>query len=125
MCDTSNRRTVMRSEAPLHCGVASTGPPLVVWCGCNSIHQARLHDALRGIARLQSLEQLGVVAPADVPDILVIAIEPGAARDCVAQVREIRCKYPRTALVAYCGAVADTPASIGALAAAGIHQFLF
>ncbi|HKW09906.1 MAG TPA: helix-turn-helix transcriptional regulator [Gemmatimonadaceae bacterium] len=118
----------MRSEALLHQGAAKATEPLVVSCGCSALQQARLRDALHGIAPLRSLEGLAALSVADwlhVPDTVVIAIEPAAARDCVALVREIRSRCPRTALVAYCSGVTDTPASIGALAAAGIHQFLF
>src|SRR5690348_12064767 len=120
MCNARNRWTVMRSEVPLHDGATKASGPLVVSCGCNSLQRARLHDALRGIAQLRLLAPLGTVAIADafrVPDVFVIAIEPVADRDYVALVRETRRRYPKTALVAYCGAVADTPASIGALAA--------
>lgn len=126
--DATTCGTVMRSEAPLQRGVAKANEPLVVSCGCSSLQHARLHDALRGIAQLRSLERLAALSVADwlqVPDIIVIAIEPAAARDGVALVREIRSRCPRTALVAYCSGVADPPASIGALAAAGIHQFVF
>jgi AraC-like DNA-binding protein len=128
MYDAMDRRAVMRSEAALHEGAARTSEPMVVSCGCSALQQARLHDALRGVARLRPLQRLAMLSIVDwlqVPDIVVVAIEPDAARDCVALVREIRSRCPRTALVAYCGGVRDTPASIGALAAAGIHQFIF
>lgn len=118
----------MPGEATLHQGNARPGEPLVVSCGCSALQHARLQDALRGAAQLRSLPRLEMLSVADwlqVPEILVVAIEPDAARDCVALVREIRARCPRTALVAYCGGVRDTPASIGALAAAGIHQFVF
>src|SRR4051812_15358169 len=123
MCSCRSPRTVMRSEAALHRGVAEGSQPLVVSCGCWPVQQARLQDALRGVAQLRSVQRLGALSYGDwllVPEILVIAIEPTAARDCVALVREIRSRCPRTALVAYCGGVTDTPANIGALAAAGI-----
>jgi len=128
MCDDLDRRTVMRSEAALHHGVTKASEALVISCGCSALQEARLHDALRGIAQLralQRLEALSVTEWLDVPDLVIIAIEPAAARDCVALAREMRLRCPRTALVAYCSGVTDTPASIGALAAAGIHQFLF
>jgi AraC-like DNA-binding protein len=59
------------------------------------------------------------------PDVVVLAIAPDSARDVVAIARELRVRCPRAALVAYCGGVRDTPARIGALAAAGVHQFVF
>jgi AraC-like DNA-binding protein len=128
MCDGNDRTTVIRSEASLHLGAARTNKPLVVSCGCSPVQQARLTEALRGVALLRSIPQLGAPSLAtwlDVPDILVVAVEPNAARDIVALVRDARSRCPRTALIAYCSGIRDTPASIGSLAAAGIHQFLF
>lgn len=119
----------MSGEAALQ-SVTMDDQTVVVACGCSAVQRARLHDALRGFGRLSIVEKLGDISfqsrdnPKG-PDLIVMAVSPEGARDVVAIARELRVKCPRAALVAYCGSVRDVPASISALAAAGVHQFIF
>lgn len=103
---------------------------LVVACGCSPVQQARLQDAVRGTAILRSVRQFTDLSlrqdtGVQTPDIVVLAIPTDMARDAVAMARDSRARFPRAALIAYCPGIRDTPASIGALASAGVHQFLF
>jgi AraC-like DNA-binding protein len=80
------------------------------------------------VAQLRHVKRLGALSVTDWlqgPDIVVLAVAPEASRDFVGLTREIRAQSPRAAIVAYCGGIRDTPASLGGLAAAGVHQFLF
>ena len=122
--------SVMPREAALHGVTVAEDQSRVVAWGCSAVQCARLKDAIRGAG------QLRVARDADelffrsddglhAPDVVVLAVAADSARDVVAIARELRVRCPRAALVAYCGGVRDTPASIGALAAAGVHQFAF
>lgn len=119
----------MSREAALH-SVTADEQLLVVACGCSPLQRARLQDAVRGVARLSVLQGLSELSletrdRPQAPDVIVLAVEPEGARDVVTSARELRLKCPRAALVAYCGGVRDAPTSISALAAAGVHQFIF
>lgn len=124
------RPIVMLSEAASQ-GVTAMRAARVVWaCACTPLQQARLADALRGAARICALDRSADVVArmrggSEAPDVVVLAVSADATRDAVDLVREIIASRPRAALVAYCDGVRDTPPSLGALAAAGVHQFLF
>jgi len=122
--------SVMPREAALHgVTVAEDQSHVVAW-SCSAVQCARLRDAIRGAGQLRVVREAGELfvrsdAGLRPPDVVVLAVATDSARDVVAITRELRIRCPRAALVAYCGGVRDTPASIGALAAAGVHQFVF
>jgi AraC-like DNA-binding protein len=120
----------MPREASLRGVTITDDQSLVVAWGCSAVQCARLKDAIRGAGQLRvARETSELFFRGDdglrAPDVLVLAVAGDSARDVVAITRELRVRCPRAALVAYSGGVRDTPASIGALAAAGVHQFVF
>ena len=124
------RGSVMSREAALHGVTALEDQSLVVAWDCSAVQCARLKDAIGGAGRLRVTREAGDLSfrsgdGLQAPDVVVLAVATDSARDVVAIARELRVRCPRAALVAYCGGVRDTPASIGALAAAGVHQFVF
>lgn len=120
----------MRREASSH-GVTSHSARRLLWaCGCDATRLARLADATRGEVTVHPIagdrELFALLhGAAETPELIVLAVSALDVRDCVAVARELRAGRPRAALVAYCDDVRDAPAAIGALAAAGVHQFLF
>jgi len=112
-------------------GVTARSPALRIWaCGCTPLQCARIFDAARRDAEVRAIpHSSGVLAElraaVDAPDVLVLSVSSLDPRDAPSLVREIIESVPRVALVAYCDDMRDTPPSIGALAAAGVHQFLF
>jgi len=121
---------VMAGDAALHQVTTTDGQLTVVACGCSPLQRARLQDSIRGTAQMyvvEDLRSLWLSAQESFrsPAVVVLAVSADTARDAVAMVRDLRMRCPRAALVAYCGGVREAPASIAALAAAGVHQFLF
>ena len=120
----------MRGEAASH-GVTPLRATRALWaCGCDALRLARIADATRGelavraIATGRDLAAL-LHGSTETPEVIVLAVSGADARDDVALVRQVRAGRPRAALVAYCDDVRESPAAVGALAAAGVHQFVF
>lgn len=120
---------VMARETALHRVTAAEAHTLIVAHGCSAQQRARLLDAIRATSRLQAVDESNDLFRSgdglQAPDVVVLGVASEAARDVVALVRDLRARCPGAAIVAYCGGVHDAPASIGALAAAGVHQFVF
>jgi len=120
----------MPSEAASH-GVTPVRARRVLWaCGCDSLRLARIADATHGEVAVHAIagprELVALLHGAgETPEVIVLAVSAHEVRDAVALVRYVRTGRPRAALVAYCDDVRDAPPAIGALAAAGVHQFLF
>jgi AraC-like DNA-binding protein len=92
--------------------------------------RARLVDATRGRAELrvvESFDQLRRALRSTIDDVDVVVLPPrdSAGSDAVHLIRELVVERPRVALVAYCHAGSQYSTDLRALAAAGVHQFVF
>lgn len=120
----------MTSEAASHDVTAMRARRLLWACGCDATRMARIADATRRELAVRAIgdarELIALLhSAAEAPEVIVLAVSTHAARDAAALVRQVRVGRPRAAVVAYCDDVRDEPAPVGALAAAGVHQFLF
>jgi len=96
-----------------------------------SLHQrVRFVDALRGRARLefvQSFQQLSETLRATTKsvDVVILPSHDADGNDAVRTIREIALERPQVAIIGYCRAGSQYSTDIRALAAAGVHQFVF
>jgi AraC-like DNA-binding protein len=108
----------------------AAGTSSVVACETNPHQRARLIDALRGRSRVQFVgsfqELLHVLhATTDTVDVVVLPSHDATGSDAIRTIRQIAVERPRIAIVGYCQAGAQYSTDIRALAAAGVHQFVF
>jgi len=129
-CQT-DRGSVMRGEGGLQ-SVPSLAPGTssVVACETDSRQRARLIDALRGRSRVQFVESFQELLQAlrtttDTVDVVVLPSHDVTGSDAIRTIRQIAVERPRVAIVGYCQAGAQYSTDIRALAAAGVHQFVF
>ena len=102
----------------------------VIACAIPPRHYARLTDATRGRARLSYVDTFDELARSlrsatEQVDIVVVPARDAHGQDALRVVREIVSARPRLAIVAYCQAGSQYSTDIRALAAAGVHQFVF
>jgi AraC-like DNA-binding protein len=104
----------------------------VVACGLDQQQRARVLDAFRSRVGLRFLDSVAEITDAlrsslEGIDVVVLpAVDrPGSAGTIERVVRQIAAERPRVAIVAYCPPGARFSADIRALAAAGVHQFVF
>ena len=104
----------------------------VVACGLDQQQRARVLDAFRGRVDVQFIDSVAEIAPIlrstleDVDIIVLPAVDrAGAAGTVERVVRQIVVERPRVAIVAYCPPAATYSVEIRALAAAGVHEFVF
>jgi len=127
----ANRGSVMRGEAALQSVPSfALGASSVIACETDPQQRARLTDALRGRSRVQfvqSFDQLLQIlrTNTDTVDIVVLPSRDTTGSDAIRVIREIAVERPRVAIVGYCRAGAQYSTDIRALAAAGVHQFVF
>lgn len=103
---------------------------LLVWaCGVSATQRARLVDALRGTACMRELHGGSELAErlrqTEAPDLVVLAVDAEDGRDAAALIRLVVSSRRRAAVVAYCNGRGDRVPNLAALAAAGVHQFVF
>jgi len=125
------RGSVMRGEGGLR-SVAhvAAGALSVLACEASPQQRARLIDALRGRGHVQfadSFEQLGHLlrTTTESVDVVVLPTRDVTGSDAIRTIREIAVARPRVAIVGYCRAGSQYYTDIRALAAAGVHQFVF
>src|SRR3954453_17735947 len=104
----------------------------VVACGLDQQQRARVLDAFRSRVGLRFLDSVAEITDAlrsslEGIDVVVLpAVDrPGSAGTIERVARQIAAERPRVAIVAYCPPGARFSADIRALAAAGVHQFVF
>ena len=121
----------MRSAGGLQ-SVPSAAPHAVTVIACAiAVHQrARLSDATRGRANLRLVESFDQLRRAlrstiDDADVIVLPPRDATGSEAVQLIRELVTERPRVAIVAYCQAGSQHSTDIRALAAAGVHQFVF
>ena len=119
-----------RESALQHVAARYPVEPTVLVCAVEPSQRARLTDALRARANIVSVDlfsQLmrGLRGTVDHVDAVVLGVRDASGADAAATVREIADERPRIAMVAYCQAGVQYSSDIRALAAAGVHQFVF
>ena len=121
----------MRSAGGLQ-SVPSAAPHdvTVIACAISVQQRARLADATRGRANLRMLDSFDQLrrslrSTIDDVDIVVARGARPVGSDAVQLMRELVAERPRVAIVAYCQAGSQYSADLRALAAAGVHQFVF
>ncbi len=102
----------------------------VIACALLPRDRARIVDAIRGRATLESVDNFTALrallrARLQPVDCIVLAMRDSTGSDALDTVREIVAHRARVAIVAYCNAGSQYSADIRALAGAGVHQFLF
>jgi AraC-like DNA-binding protein len=104
----------------------------VVACGLDQQQRARILDAFRGrvdVRFVDALTEIKALLRSTIEDVDVIVIpavdRQGSAGTIERVVREIVVERPRVAIVAYCPPAARYSSDIRALAAAGVHEFVF
>jgi AraC-like DNA-binding protein len=96
-----------------------------------AVHQrTRLTDALRGRAKLRFADSREALiellrTTTDAVDVVVIPAGTTGVVGSPQLVRDIIAQRPRAAIVAYCELLSPLATDVRALAAAGVHQFLF
>lgn len=110
--------------------IAASHDVTVVACAISIQQRARLVDATRDRARLrvvESFDQIRRALRSAIEDVDIVVLPPSDASgaDAVQLVRELVAERPRVAIVAYCQPGAQYSTQIRALAAAGVHQFVF
>jgi AraC-like DNA-binding protein len=121
------RGAPLRSEANTQLAVQL---PVVVACLAERKAQWCVQDALRGraaVCLVKSLAELNTVLRHETAVIAAVIVGSRDASGAMAApvVREITARTPSLVLVAYCKAGIEHSPDIRALAAAGVHEFLF
>ncbi len=121
----------MASAVPLHDGVraAATSRNLLT-CVTDRRLCARFQESLRGIGVVHSVATLAeLIAALDAceatTDFVVVPPRDTTGREAIGVVREIVCRFPQVAIIAFCRADVESSADIRALAVAGVHEFVF
>jgi AraC-like DNA-binding protein len=121
----------MRGEGGLQ-RVPSVAPGAssVVACEPSPQQRARLIDALRGRSRVQFVESFDQLlqllrTTTETIDVVVLPDRDTTGSDAARTIRQIAVERPRVAIVGYCRAGSQFSTDIRALAAAGVHQFVF
>lgn len=110
--------------------VTSPAGPLVAVCGLGSRVEARIADGLRGAGRLvrltgaAELDDYLSASPADL-DVLIVPAPDLGEWDSLCVIRRVVRERPRTAVLVWCRYGAEFSSDLRALAAAGVHQFVF
>jgi methylphosphotriester-DNA--protein-cysteine methyltransferase len=120
----------MRGEPSLLHVPRTADLPAVIACAVSFDQRVRIVDALRERASLRFLDSFrdlreSLRTAVDRIDAVVIPARDAGGTEATALVRDIARERPRTAIIAYLNAGADRSRDIRALAAAGVHQFLF
>jgi AraC-like DNA-binding protein len=120
----------MRGEASLLYVPRAAALPAVAACGVSFEQRIRIIDALRGRATLRFIDSFRALREAlrsepDPVDAVVLPPRDASGAEATALVRVIAEARPRTAIIAYLAAGAEPSRDIRALAAAGVHQFVF
>ena len=121
----------MRSEAGLPSVPSARGLlGTVAACAANPQQRARIIDALRNHADVCFADSFAELSrllrgTIDAFDVVIVPPHDVAGTDAGRIVREIATERPRVAIVAYCQAGSQYSTDIRALAAAGVHQFVF
>lgn len=111
---------------------AANRPPMVVACALNQQERARVIDAFRGRAALRFIESFdalldGLRDEVSIVDVVILPAVDGRDGGANAErvVRRLVVERPRIAIIAYCAPHGGYSSEIRALAAAGVHQFVF
>jgi AraC-like DNA-binding protein len=121
----------MRGEAGLHSvPTLAPGATSVVACETSPQQRARLIDSLRGRSRVQFVESFDQLlqclrTSTETVDVVVLPSRDTTGSDAIRTIRQIAVERPRVAIVGYCQAGSQYSTDIRALAAAGVHQFVF
>jgi AraC-like DNA-binding protein len=91
---------------------------------------ARLSDALRDRAPFRVIDSFAELrrflgSSIESIDVIVVGARDATGADAAPVIRDIAPQRPRAAIVAYCQAGSQYSTDIRALAAAGVHQFVF
>ncbi len=104
----------------------------VVACGLDQQQRARVLDAFRtrvDVRFIESLAEITAILRSTLEDVDVVVLpavdRAGSAGTVERAVRQIVVERPRVAIVAYCPPAAKYSSEIRALAAAGVHEFVF
>lgn len=119
----------MRRDPGLR-SVPQTASRIVVACAITPQQGARLADSLRGRAQIRliaSFDELTRMLRATIEAIDVVVLPPRDSSGAEAErtIHMIVTERPGVAVVAYCQAGLHHSTDIRALAAAGVHQFVF
>lgn len=116
----------MIGEAALPLGESGVSR-LLMW-SLTVRQQARIRDAVRGnepVRTVQDLPELWKLLQGSTAQVdLVIVAAAASDANVIEVIRRIVRERPRAAVVAYCTPAGQPAASLRALAAAGVHQFL-
>jgi methylphosphotriester-DNA--protein-cysteine methyltransferase len=102
----------------------------VIVCALSPRERARITDAVRGRASLQTIDTFDSLrrvlrTSIEMIECVVLPYRDATGQDSIATIREIVVGRPRVAVVAYCDGGAKYGTDIRALAGAGVHQFVF
>jgi AraC-like DNA-binding protein len=103
---------------------------IVVACGVVPVQRARISEALRGRAVVRIVGRFSelmrtIEATIEHIDVVVLGSHEDEGMDAVSATRAIAAARPRTAIIAYCDPVVRSSPRFRALAAAGVHEFVF
>jgi AraC-like DNA-binding protein len=119
----------MSGDAPLLAVAEAANSLSIAVVGCTPAQVARVREAIKARAQLDVIApspswMVGLLSACVSRDIFVVGA-PSPATSAQQIVREIIERWPRAAVVVYCEPRREVIPNVGALAAAGAHQFLF